>query len=142
MKYRNSVVKLIHQCKEDYFKSYLKNKKKKSKEIWSGISNLITVKNSKKSQQIPSNINNQTQMIFFIANQLNNFFTSIASKLVEKIPTSKKTFDIFIRRNNKNTFFMSPTSTDEVEDTINSFYLNKAVGPNTVPTKILKNLKK
>ena len=81
-------------------------------------------------------------MIFFIANQFNNFFTSIASKLVEKIPTSKKTFDIFLRRNNKNTFFMSPTSTDEVEDTINSFYLNKAVGPNTVPTKILKNLKK
>ena len=31
MKYRNSVVKLIHQCKEDYFKSYLKNKNKKIK---------------------------------------------------------------------------------------------------------------
>ena len=61
MKYRNSVVNLIHQCKEDYFKSYFKNnKKKKSKEIWSGISNLITIKNSKKSQQIPLNINNQT----------------------------------------------------------------------------------
>ena len=37
---------------------------------------------------------------------------------------------------------MSPTSTDEVEDTINSFYLNKAVGPNTVPTKILKKSQK
>ena len=60
MKYRNSVVKLIHQCKEDYYKSYFKNNKKKSKEIWSGISNLITIKNSKISQQIPLNINNQT----------------------------------------------------------------------------------
>ena len=37
---------------------------------------------------------------------------------------------------------MSPTSTEEVEDTISSFYLNKALGPNSVPMKILKDLKK
>ena len=37
---------------------------------------------------------------------------------------------------------MSPTSTEEVEDTISSFYLNKALGLNSVPMKILKYLKK
>ena len=37
---------------------------------------------------------------------------------------------------------MSPTSTEEVEDVISSFYLNKALGPNSVPLKILKDLKK
>ena len=74
-----------------------------------------------------------------MANQFNNF-TSIASKLAEKIPTSKKTFDIFPGRNNKNTFFMSPTSTEEVQD-ISSFYLNKALGTNSVPRKTLKDLK-
>ena len=36
---------------------------------------------------------------------------------------------------------MSPTSTEEVEDTISSFYLNKALGPKSVPMKILKDLK-
>ena len=81
-------------------------------------------------------------MSFFVANQFNNFLTSIASKLIEKIPTSKKTFKIFLGRNNENTFFMSPTSTEEVEDTISSFYLNKALGLNSVPMKILKYLKK
>ena len=80
-------------------------------------------------------------MIFFIANQFNNIFTSIASKLVENIPTSKKPFDIFLGRKNQNTFFMSPTSTEEVEDIISSFYLNKALEPNSVPMKILKDLK-
>ena len=36
---------------------------------------------------------------------------------------------------------MSPTSTEEVEDIISSFYLNNALGPNRVPIKILKDLK-
>ena len=101
------------------------------------------MKNSKKTQQIALNINNQPITDdFFIANQFNNFFTSIASKLVENIPTFKKTFDIFLGRNNENSFFMSPTSAEEVEDTISSFYLNKALGPNSVPMKILKDLRK
>ena len=38
--YRNTIVKLTHQCKEDYFKSYFENNKKNSKEIWNGIRNL------------------------------------------------------------------------------------------------------
>ena len=58
--YRNSIVKLTRQCKEDYFKSYFENNKKNSKEIWNGIRNLINVKNSKKTQQIALNINNQS----------------------------------------------------------------------------------
>ena len=72
-------------------------------------------------------------MIFFVANQFNNFFASIAFKLVEKSPTSKKTFDSFLGRSNENTFFMSSTSIEEVEDAISSFYLNKALGSNSLP---------
>ena len=81
-------------------------------------------------------------MIIFIANQFNDFFTSTASKLVEKILTSKKSFYIFLGRNKENAFFMSPTSTKEVEDIISSFYLNRALGPNTVQIKILKKISK
>ena len=80
-------------------------------------------------------------MIIFIANQFNNFFTSTASKLVEKILTSKKSFYIFLGRNKGNAFFMSPTSTKEAEDIISGFY-QKALGPNTVQIKILKKISK
>ena len=58
------------------------------------------------------------------------------------IPTSKKAFDSFLETYNENTFFMSPTSTVEVEDIISSFYPNEALGPNSVSMKILKDLKK
>ena len=37
---------------------------------------------------------------------------------------------------------MWPDSTEKVQDIISSFYLNKAQGPNSVPIKILKDLKK
>ena len=37
---------------------------------------------------------------------------------------------------------MSPTSTEEVEDIISSFYLKKVLAPNSVSMKILKDLKK
>ena len=37
---------------------------------------------------------------------------------------------------------MNPTSTEEVEDIVSSFYLNKALGPNSVLMKTLKDLKK
>ena len=134
--YRNSIVKLTRHCNKDYFKSYFKNNKENSKEIWNGIRNLINIKISKKTQQIAWNINNQTKTDdFSIVKQFNNLFTSIASKLVEKISTSQKTFNIFLGKINENAFFLSPTSTMEIEDTISSFYLNKTLGPNSVPVK-------
>ena len=68
------------------------------------------------------------------------FLLLTTSKLAEKIPTSKKTFDSFLGRKNENTFFMSPTSTEEVEDI--SCYLNKALGGSSVPRKCLKISKK
>ena len=46
--YRNSIVKLTSQSKEDYFKPYFENNKKNSNKIWNGIRNLINIKNSKK----------------------------------------------------------------------------------------------
>ena len=61
--YRNSIVKLTRQCKEDYFKFYFNNNTKNSKETWNGIRNLINIKDSKKSQQIALNVNNQTILL-------------------------------------------------------------------------------
>ena len=92
--HRNSTVKLTRQFKEDYFKSYFE----KNKKIGNGIRNLINIKNSEKSQQIALKINNQTIIYdFIIANQFDNFFTSIASKSVKKISPSKKTLISFLK---------------------------------------------
>ena len=49
-----------------------------------------------------------------ITNHFSNFFTSIAGKLLKKIPKAKKTSNSFLRKSNKNTFFFSPSSPEEV----------------------------
>ena len=43
---------------------------------------------------------------------------------------------------NSNTIFLSPTLPEDMGDLINSMKTNKASGPNSIPTKILKLFKK
>ena len=50
-------------------------------------------------------------------------------------------FQIFFKIDLIFPFFVSPTDKTEIEDVISSFDSNKSVGPNSIPTKILKLLK-
>ena len=42
---------------------------------------------------------------------------------------------------NENSFFLAPTTIEEIEDIIQNFKLNKALGPNSIPIRILKDQK-
>ena len=87
---------LTRTCKEDYYKDYFETNKKDAKKIWNSLRNLINIKKSNKiSKQIMLNIMEKTTTDNkIIANQFNEFFTLIAGKLTEKIPTPKSTFHL------------------------------------------------
>ena len=87
---------LTRICKEDYYKDYFETNKKDAKKIWNSLRNLINIKKSNKiSKQIMLNIMEKTTTDNkIIANQFNEFFTLIAGKLTEKIPTPKSTFHL------------------------------------------------
>ena len=55
---------------------------------------------------------------------------------------SKKMFSHFLPNINVDSFFVSPTDVNEVSDVIASLDLHKAIGPNSIPTKLLKLLNK
>ena len=76
-----------------------------------------------------------------IASNFKSFFTSIAGKLLKKIPKAKRTFHSFLTKSNSNTFFLSPTTPDEVLNELKTFNLNKPNGPNNIPVKILKDMR-
>ena len=137
--YRNQIVTLSCLCKENYFKTYFETNKKDLKRIWYGIKTLINTKISKTgSHHITLNIDNKTTSDnFIIANHFNSFFTSIAGKLLKKIPKAKKTFRSFVT---KKTFFLSPTTAEEINR--KTFDLNKALGSNSISVTILKEIKK
>ena len=77
-----------------------------------------------------------------IPNYFNNFFTSVAVKINKNIVKSKKTHLSYLGHENSNTIFLSPTLPEDIEDLISSMKTNKASGPNSIPTKILKLFKK
>ena len=76
-----------------------------------------------------------------IVNIFNDYFSTIAEKTNAKVRFSNKSFDEFFQHPNKNSFFLRPTSSDEITNLILSLNKSKSVGPNGLPTKILKLLK-
>ena len=44
-------------------------------------------------------------------------------------------------KSNTKTFFLSPNAPEEVLNVLKTFNLNKASGPNSIPAKILKDMK-
>ena len=78
----------------------------------------------------------------YIANHFNTFFTSIAQKLVNKIPPTHNSFENFLKNQNEMSFFIGPVDIKEIENIISRLQKNKASGPNSLPIKILKTSKK
>mgnify|MGYP001796354664 FL=1 len=76
-----------------------------------------------------------------IANIFNKYFTSIAEKLVAKIPHTNKHFHDFLKNPNENSLFLIPIENWETEAIISHLDSSKSTGPNSIPTKILKTLK-
>ena len=54
---------------------------------------------------------------------------------------SHKHFSDFLKNRSNISFFVSPTDKEEIENVISSLDSNKSVGPNSIPTKVLKLLK-
>ena len=106
------------------------------------LKTLIYTKTSKNvSQKLTLNVDNKTiSDDHIIANHFNSFFTSIAGELL-KIPKAKKSFDSFLTKSNAKTFFLSPVTPEEVLNELKTFNLNKVSGPNSIPVKILKDMK-
>ena len=49
---------------------------------------------------------------------------------------------LLLNFHNENSFFISPTDPEEVQDLINLMELHKAARPSSIPSRILKDVKK
>ena len=126
--YRNKINHLIRSSKNNYYNKIFNENKQNMKKTWIEINNILHKKNNKSSSQIC--IIDNGQLINDhknVGNKFNNFFTTIANKLVGKIPQCKKTFNNYLNNPNTNSFFVSPTTPNEVENIIKS--INKSTTP-------------
>ena len=126
-------------AKKTYYTHYFQSNLNDIKNTWKGIKELINIKPSKSKQKISLNINNkvitdETE----ISNAFNDFFSTVAGELSEKIVPSNNSYDDFLKNPNSNSFFVSPVSKEEIERTILSMKIGKSTGPNSIPTNVLK----
>ena len=79
---------------------------------------------------------------FLISNHFNQFFSTIVQKIEGKIVKTNKHFSDLLTEPLQPNFFLSPTLSDVIQEIIKSLNNKKAIGPNTIPTKILKEFGK
>ena len=110
---------------------------------WEGIKSIININTTKKKSINCLNVNNTEETDhFLLSSSFNKFFTTIAKKIESNIVHTPKNYTDYLTNPSEKTFFLTPTSPDEVEDIINTLNLRKSIGPNSIPTKLLKKYSK
>ena len=140
---KNEITTLTKLSKKLYYEKYFSNNRKNIQKIWKGIKEIINIKS--KNFDHPTclldgdkNITNPTKM----ANTFNGYFTSIADNILKKRKfEGNKSFQDYLTNPLNNSFFLYDCDEIEIKSIITSLNLNKASGPNSIPTKILHLLK-
>ena len=137
---RNSIVFEINKSKRQYSQTFFANSSNDIKKTWSGIRSLVILKSTSSSSVSSITINQKTiSDPLTIANSFNEFFTTVRSSLVKKIPKSKKSFFRYLGNKIENSLFLKPVEEEEIKKIVMKLNSNKSVGPNSLPIKILKS---
>ena len=139
---RNQIVTLCRVSKKNYYHNYFAKNANNLKNTWKGINNLINL--NKKIKVEPSSLMVDEQLITDskdVANEYNNYFSTVASRLRNKIYDNHDSFMSYLRDRKVNTFVCYPTNKDEVIEIINELDCMKGTGPHSIPTDILMSIK-
>ena len=134
--------KIFKLGKTNYCNHYFEANWNSIKDTWKVIKSILNIKII--SAEIPKTLTlngNTISNPMEISKIFNNYFSSIASKTKLNISFLNKYFSEFLKNRSNIFFFVSLTDKTEIENVISSLDSNKSVGPNSIPTKILKLLK-
>ena len=101
-----------------------------------GINEIICPK--KKKLKSPNSLIHEGKII---AEHFSKFFTEIGTNIQNKISPTKKYYTDYLLNPNKETFFITPTTDEEISDIISDLNIRKSTGPNSIPTKVMKQIK-
>ena len=141
-KFRNRVAVLLKESKTNYFHNFFHTNGNNMKLLWSGIKSIISNNNSKtniisKFNDINGNLTTDPTMI---ANTFNNFFANVAGNITKSITRTRKSPMDYLGNRNEHSLFMTPVLPMEISGIISSLKTGKSIGPNSIPTKLLKVL--
>ena len=113
---------------------------KTKRALWKGINEIIYSKKAHKTNN-PSSllVNNETiTNIPQMAEDFYRYFTSIGKTLQQSILPTKTHFLDYLKDPNQNSFFIQPTTAEEVKDIIMTLVGGKSTEPSSISTILLK----
>ena len=146
---RNKIQRDVRMAKAEYFSSKIEENKNDSKKLWQQLKTLGYSNKTKGETKVV--LDTDGEMCFDsnrVANYINEFYTSIASSLVNKLPPAKNIFstesDVFKEHYKSknvctNAFKLSPVTIDFVYKELLKLKSNKSTGPDGIPAKFLKD---
>ena len=121
---------LLRLSKKLYYRNYFLANQSNVKNVWKGIRQLVTLK--PKESFKPSRIVIDNQEITdpkTIANEFNNYFATIGSRLAAQIPIcGSRTHKFYLDTPSSSSFFLLPVSNTEIIEIKNHLNLNKSTG--------------
>ena len=141
-KYRNLLNNLLRTAKKNHITTEIESNRLNMKETWKTLNNVL---GRNKTSRLPdffidSNGNKITEPKE-IADNFNNFFTTIGSKLADKIIPPDINYSSPLKHNNvKNAIFLKPTSPDEIIKITNKLKSSTSSGIDNISTKLLKTI--
>ena len=141
-KKRNMIILLLKKSKKSYYASYFLENKFNIKETWKCIKNIINL--NKKAASRLTKIKTSRGYIddrAEIANEFNDFFSTIGNKIDEKTPRTDKSFTYYLSEANQNSFLLRNVDSHEILCLLNQLKNSKACGPSSIPNNLLKGHK-
>ena len=144
--YRNYISIPLRCSKDSYYNGRFEENKRNVKTVWKTVKELITIKQRNElpltTLQIGKKIETNDKLnAKEIANHSNDYFTIIAGELYTNILKSKNMHLSYLGSIKKNNMFLTPTTPNDIEILIDNMKIHKGVGPNSIPTKILRDYK-
>ncbi len=144
---RNQVSRLVKKAKRDYLSQKIEDCKNDPKGLWQQLKRLGYSNKSKEEGHIVLKINDKIEYDpVTIGNHVNTFFTTIANKLVSKLPhvpslytVDSQTFLDFYRDVEKGKLKLCKVSVDFVSKELQSLNPNKSTGLDNISPRFLKD---
>ena len=77
-----------------------------------------------------------------VPSHFNNHFSNIAKNIANKIPKTNHNYREYLKEPTENSFILHQTTNEEIESVLKNLTNDKAFGPNSIPTVILKHFRK
>ena len=138
--YRNVLNRTIEKAKQKYYNELIIENKSNSGKIWKIVNELV---NLKPSQQVDINqLNTKTGEVITnpvaISENLNAYFANIGKKMAETISEVDMDTNATAPTGMINSFFLTPTYPNEINNIIDSFKDSKATRYTDAETKFIK----